>query len=116
MCVCVCVCVCVCMCVCLCVCVCVCVCMCVFVCVYVCVCVCVCLCVCVCVCVCLCVCVCVFVYHTCIKFSGLIFDQQENSWSINFCGHDDVVVIIIVGFASFYNRLYLLLICLLVNK
>ena len=83
---------------------------------HVCLCVFVCMCVCVCVCVYVCVCVCVhdihlyvcvFVYHMRIKFSGLIFvfDQQENSWSINFCDHGGVVVIVIVGFASYYNRL-----------
>ena len=40
----------------------------------------------------------------CIKFRGLIFcvfAWQENSWSINFCGHGSVVGTIVAGFAKY---------------
>ena len=43
-------------------------------------------------------------YRTSIKFCGLIFrvfDWQENSWDINFCGHGGVVGTIIVRFAKY---------------
>ena len=43
-------------------------------------------------------------YYTCIKFYGLIFhvfDWQENSWVIHFCGHGGMVDTIVVGFAEY---------------
>ena len=44
-----------------------------------------------------------FSYHMHIIFHGLIFvfAWQENSWGINFCGHDGVVGTILVGFAKY---------------
>ena len=42
-------------------------------------------------------------YHKRIKFRGSIFhvfDWQENSWGINFCGCGDMVGTIVVGFAK----------------
>ena len=39
-----------------------------------------------------------------IKFCGLIscvFDWEENSWGINFCGHGSMVGTIIVRFAKY---------------
>ena len=40
----------------------------------------------------------------CIKLRGLnfrVFDWQENSWGINFCGHGSMVDTIVVGFAKY---------------
>ena len=40
-------------------------------------------------------------YHMHIKFHGLIFrvfDWQENSWGINFCGHGSMVVVLWINF------------------
>ena len=39
-----------------------------------------------------------------IKFHGLnfcVFDWQENSWGINFCGHCNIVGTTVVGFAKY---------------
>ena len=40
-----------------------------------------------------------FSYHTCINFC--VFEWQENSWGINFCGHGGLVGTIVVGFAKY---------------
>ena len=51
--------------------------------------------------------------HMHIKFRGLIFcvfDWQENSWGINFCGHGSVVGTIIVRFAEYASYYGLILV------
>ena len=48
-------------------------------------------------------------YHMRIKFCELIFrvfDWQENSWDINFCGHGGLVGTIVVRFAKYAGLIF----------